>query len=193
MINMVPRLRAHRALLVTVYDAASWLLGFVIFAWLRLDQDTMVIPWSELLVAALGTAAVYTVVAWVTQLHRGRASTASLEEMVLLGTVVLGVGAASTAVNMVITWIPRSIPAGASLLTLVLAAWGRAAWRRARERSDESLRSRGGSKVIVVGGGDAGRELIASMMRDPRRQWDCLLYTSPSPRDGLLSRMPSSA
>ena len=25
------------------------------------------------------------------------------------------------------------------------------------------------------------------------RNGDCLLYTSPSPRDGLLSRMPSSA
>ena len=25
------------------------------------------------------------------------------------------------------------------------------------------------------------------------RLWGCLLYTSPSPRDGLLSRMPSSA
>ena len=25
------------------------------------------------------------------------------------------------------------------------------------------------------------------------RTWACLLYTSPSPRDGLLSRMPSSA
>ena len=25
------------------------------------------------------------------------------------------------------------------------------------------------------------------------RLWTCLLYTSPSPRDGLLSRMPSSA
>ena len=25
------------------------------------------------------------------------------------------------------------------------------------------------------------------------RVWHCLLYTSPSPRDGLLSRMPSSA
>ena len=24
-------------------------------------------------------------------------------------------------------------------------------------------------------------------------RWACLLYTSPSPRDGLLSRMPSSA
>ena len=30
---------------------------------------------------------------------------------------------------------------------------------------------------------------------DESKGWviDCLLYTSPSPRDGLLSRMPSSA
>ena len=26
-----------------------------------------------------------------------------------------------------------------------------------------------------------------------QQSWTCLLYTSPSPRDGLLSRMPSSA
>ena len=26
-----------------------------------------------------------------------------------------------------------------------------------------------------------------------KKKKDCLLYTSPSPRDGLLSRMPSSA
>ena len=26
-----------------------------------------------------------------------------------------------------------------------------------------------------------------------RRPWSCLLYTSPSPRDATLSRMPSSA
>ena len=28
---------------------------------------------------------------------------------------------------------------------------------------------------------------------DPTLSYACLLYTSPSPRDGLLSRMPSSA
>ena len=28
---------------------------------------------------------------------------------------------------------------------------------------------------------------------EPARRGTCLLYTSPSPRDGLLSRMPSSA
>ena len=36
----------------------------------------------------------------------------------------------------------------------------------------------------------------ATIMTDPEvadRTYVCLLYTSPSPRDGLLSRMPSSA
>ena len=30
-------------------------------------------------------------------------------------------------------------------------------------------------------------------LNDGEFYWRCLLYTSPSPRDGLLSRMPSSA
>ena len=32
-----------------------------------------------------------------------------------------------------------------------------------------------------------------SFVDDYHKDYDCLLYTSPSPRDGLLSRMPSSA
>src|SRR5665647_312071 len=39
-----------------------------------------------------------------------------------------------------------------------------------------------------------GLPLMVVDNRDPRRTaYTCLLYTSPSPRDGLLSRMPSSA
>ena len=37
-------------------------------------------------------------------------------------------------------------------------------------------------------GKDRAKELHTDAMT-----WSCLLYTSPSPRDGLLSRMPSSA
>ena len=37
-------------------------------------------------------------------------------------------------------------------------------------------------------------ELVMSMTKGIRTNTNsCLLYTSPSPRDGLLSRMPSSA
>ena len=34
---------------------------------------------------------------------------------------------------------------------------------------------------------------VIGMMAESGEFADCLLYTSPSPRDGLLSRMPSSA
>ena len=39
-------------------------------------------------------------------------------------------------------------------------------------------------------GGKFGGNYVAETLKKPI---DCLLYTSPSPRDGLLSRMPSSA
>ena len=37
------------------------------------------------------------------------------------------------------------------------------------------------------------RESIIQVTGTVKENKDCLLYTSPSPRDGLLSRMPSSA
>ena len=40
----------------------------------------------------------------------------------------------------------------------------------------------------IIETGTKEEKLIASMMK-----LDCLLYTSPSPRDATLSRMPSSA
>ena len=46
-----------------------------------------------------------------------------------------------------------------------------------------------------VNNGTLPHALVESTFFWARRQQDqyCLLYTSPSPRDGLLSRMPSSA
>ena len=36
-------------------------------------------------------------------------------------------------------------------------------------------------------------DINLALLTDGLRSESCLLYTSPSPRDGLLSRMPSSA
>ena len=40
---------------------------------------------------------------------------------------------------------------------------------------------------------DRGDEQLSYAFNESLKLYDCLLYTSPSPRDGLLSRMPSSA
>ena len=37
------------------------------------------------------------------------------------------------------------------------------------------------------------KQKVPTLIHDPASPNTCLLYTSPSPRDGLLSRMPSSA
>ena len=42
---------------------------------------------------------------------------------------------------------------------------------------------------VATSAGESSQPASASL----QLPWDCLLYTSPSPRDGLLSRMPSSA
>ena len=45
-----------------------------------------------------------------------------------------------------------------------------------------------GIPILLTHGTATGREEGAKLLEE-----GCLLYTSPSPRDGLLSRMPSSA
>ena len=40
---------------------------------------------------------------------------------------------------------------------------------------------------------DGGVTTVVLCKQDPPHNWDCLLYTSPSPRDRTRSRMPSSA
>ena len=51
----------------------------------------------------------------------------------------------------------------------------------------------GNNAVATSDGGSATMSIIQGLAKQWSRCSNCLLYTSPSPRDGLLSRMPSSA
>ena len=71
--------------------------------------------------------------------------------------------------------VPRIVTAGAELTAVEISA---DILTNLRSRAEESL----------------GGELVGAVITVPAYFDDaCLLYTSPSPRDGLLSRMPSSA
>ena len=57
--------------------------------------------------------------------------------------------------------------------------------------------AQGIDKVFVLGNGPSRANIDPSKLDGTvigcNACYSCLLYTSPSPRDGLLSRMPSSA
>ena len=57
-------------------------------------------------------------------------------------------------------------------------------------------KGRGGKGMIAIQASDRNGPLVGATQLFPGDEImliSCLLYTSPSPRDGLLSRMPSSA
>ena len=96
--------------------------------------------------------------------------------------------------------VDRSPPADSGLLARVHWFLWRRTWRLARRAG------RGGEGPVgtVVSAAHARsvrkftklseeRVVVLPAGVDLRRFIPCLLYTSPSPRDGLLSRMPSSA
>ena len=66
-----------------------------------------------------------------------------------------------------------------AVLLVALFAYNKWQERQALKRLEASMREGVGDALL----GEA----------TPARRGACLLYTSPSPRDGLLSRMPSSA
>ena len=61
------------------------------------------------------------------------------------------------------------------------------------QRSGARLIQSFDAEVHDLVGGQVGQILAGTHAVAGQRVCGCLLYTSPSPRDGLLSRMPSSA
>ena len=64
---------------------------------------------------------------------------------------------------------------------------------RRRKKQDESAAAAAATTEDVVPASEAALEWDEDEIIDGEEEWGCLLYTSPSPRDATLSRMPSSA
>ncbi|KRF21285.1 capsule biosynthesis protein CapD [Nocardioides sp. Soil797] len=173
-------------------DSLAWFVSYAIFAMLRMDANLSAVPWVAVTVLALVTAGLHAGIGWPLRLHMGRASLASFSEMILLGLVTMAAGGLVFLVNVFGTWAPRSIPLAAAFSTLVLASWSRALWRWARERDDQRVVNDGAARVVVLGAGEAGREIIGSMLRDPQRRWRpvALLDDDPAKRHRRLRNVP---
>jgi FlaA1/EpsC-like NDP-sugar epimerase len=187
-------LRTHRALTLAAVDTACWVLAYLTLLSYRMidggDFDRY--PAYHALVLALLSAAVHLVVSWPQRFHQGRTIAGSFEDMVMLARIVLAVGVVVTIVNLAPVYVPRSVPPAASVTALVLMGAARGTYRAWHERQLLFASSAVSVPVLVAGAGDAGQQLVRSMLRDPGRRWTPvgLLDDDPRKRNLMVGGVP---
>ena len=137
---------------------------------------------TGLLVGMAVTTLVFPLASTALRLHQGRYAVGSAEELKSLGAAV---GLTALAVLTVVALagtprlLPLSVPAIAAVLSFVIMIGFRLAIRSQREGA---VRPRTGQRTLVFGAGNAGEQLIRSMLSDP---------TSPYLPVGLLDDDPT--
>ena len=91
-------------------------------------------------------------------------------------------------VSVAVAFIPEGLPIAVTASLTITANLMRVSHSRFSRRP-----LRGNANFACANTEEQGSMQESQDRRDTRRCQCCLLYTSPSPRDGLLSRMPSSA
>lgn len=157
---------------IPAFDSIAWAGGLGLATYLRYDLSLP--PGS---VAGLPHAIAVAVVGqWtigtVLQTYRGRYYFASIEQAANLAAVTITVGLGLFGYQFLssVLLVPRSVPLTASCLTLVLACGGRLVVALlvqlvAKRQSDKTKR------LIIFGAGEAGRQLVKSMLAEPRCEY----------------------
>lgn len=168
--------RSRRRLVLTGVDAAVWLVAVPVSTYARVDfifrADLMVLAG----LAALGVVAIFVLLGMLIDLHGGRWAVASTEELLSLTAVTLATGGVFLVGNLLVEPnLPRSVPLSACVLAFGAMVWVRALWRWTMDLRRPSARIGrrvdGGRRVLVVGAGDAGTQLVRSMLQDPQATW----------------------
>jgi FlaA1/EpsC-like NDP-sugar epimerase/dTDP-4-amino-4,6-dideoxygalactose transaminase/lipopolysaccharide/colanic/teichoic acid biosynthesis glycosyltransferase len=149
-------------------DALAWMGGLFSAVLLRYDFDADRVDWPGYAVLAAAAVALQVVVGVATGLYLGRWRLASFDEVSALGRAVVGVtGALCLAeLGQARRFIPLSAVVGGGIIAFILMGAARYAVRR----HDDACRRPTGPDVrrlLVFGAGDAGAQIVASLLRDP--------------------------
>lgn len=188
-------LRRNRLVSLVLLDASAWFIAMFVATSLRLEELSTAaavsvtdaggsVPlWGVVEVAGIA-AIVHLALAWFLRLHHGRSSLGSIDELFLLLGTVATAGAVITVVNLVTptVMVPRSAPVIATFLMFCLSMWIRVGWRLAVVTMPGREDRPSATRVIIVGAGEGGCQLVSSMQNDPQRQWKPVAFVDDDPR-----------
>lgn len=177
-------LQRNRTACLVAVDGAAWLTAFYVASVIRLEtlntsaamtigREHGRIPVGGFIVLGALAVALHIGLAWRLRLHQGRSVIGGFEEMFLLASVVGSVGVVVTTFNVLLPdpLLARTTPVAATCIAVILCAWPRALWRILVQDSRPAGAGESTQRVVVAGAGDAGRQLVRSMQRDPEQHW----------------------
>ena len=192
---LIRNLRVHRLVVLALIDSVAWIAALFLAVGLRLStwsgQPVLLLRESQgsvplYGVLAIGVAAgiLHVALAWTLKLHHGRSALGSFEELFGLASVVMVVGLVVGLANALSPqlYVPRTSTIIGACIALILCAWPRGLWRAIVTQARPNRFGVVSTPVIIVGAGAAGRELVGSMQRDPRQNWDPVAFVDDSPR-----------
>lgn len=176
-------MRSARVVLLVGVDAGAWTVALIVASFLRLDaaSPTRVqyledsggkVPLYGVLTLACAAIVLHTLLSWMLRVHQGRHSIGSFEEMFTLASIILTVAFLLTLMNAIAPtlYVARTTPLIAAPIALFFAAWPRGVWRIAITRPRPNQHGIVPTKVLIMGAGAGGRELVRSMQRDARQR-----------------------
>ena len=172
-------------------------MSVVIATVLRFDFTVPESKVAEMFWFAAFAAVVFVVCGAVRGLYSGRWSFGVFEEVsALVATIVLATGILMVVAAMLpkvdgVRPIPMSVPLIASTIMLVLSAGVRYMWRLLYDRRLRP-QSEGVERVVVIGAGEGGQQIITAMLRNPagRLLPVALIDDDPSKRNLRVRNVP---
>lgn len=155
-----------RILGALLLDGAAWALALPLSTWLRYDGDVSQVDARNLAMMIVLAVSGQWVIGTLMSTYRNRHFPGSIEEAANVALVAMSVGGVLFILEIAVAPVlPRSVPVTAPLIMLGFALGTRlciaARAAHARRSAIEA------QPVIVFGAGDAGRQLIRSMHREP--------------------------
>ncbi|GAA3181050.1 nucleoside-diphosphate sugar epimerase/dehydratase [Blastococcus jejuensis] len=154
-------------LAMVLADLLSLHAGMTLVVVARYDGDMERVGVVGLLIGTAAAAATFLTVAGALRLHQGRYAVGSADEFKPLAAAVATAALVSFSVDLVAGMprlLPLSVPLIGSVVAFVLMLTYRLVIRSQREGA---VRPRQGCRTLVFGSGDAGQQLIRSMLGDP--------------------------
>ncbi len=160
-------IRLWRNLIIPGWDSMAWALGLLASFWLRTEFNTTQIDLPGLLRISAVAIAMQLTAGMGFHIYRGRYWVGSIDEALNLTRVTVLVGTMVFTLDLLIAkpWVPRSVPLTATLIALSIAGTARLVVRRYREHRARPAGT-SAQRVIIFGAGDAGQQLVRSMLSD---------------------------